>query len=1081
MSLSVYLSNDIEKLAQKLNENIYSHNENIFNTEYIVVQTEGLRRWLGISMAESSGIFTNFKFISPNELVNELIRSAFLKSSDIYDTENLRWIIYFILDDPQFEELFPHISNYYKSDTLKRLQIATTLADLYDQYSFYRQDYIVKWNKNEYALSGTDLEFHEKWQFWIWNKIKEQQGFKGNDKVSVREELLDKLEHDQEFITHLKSKFIRISLFGFSSFTQFHIDIFLKLVNITSNLDFYMFNPAPEVFWLQDISEKSKVRIEKLFRKNPQHLGLNVGNQLLMNYGKMAQYFYLMLFEYDDFINAIDNESLLSVPERTTLLNRIKYDIYNNIPYEIRDKIPAELIKDGSVSVASCYTILREVESLYNYVLQLFEIEMYEPKDIIVMVSDIDLYTPYIQAVFDNAPYNVPFSIADRSFRGKDNIIGILNQILSLSYEDLSSEDVIQLLEFEPIRQKYGINNIAMIRTIIDQALIRTGVTGNQSDETFLVSWNYGMEKILLGYAIKTSEMIYSAGHNFPIIPLDLIEGEYAEQAFRLKVFVDDLTEMLLERNTPRTLADWKMHIRSVTEKMFYPDESNSEVMTNIRSKFDPENHEIHSIRDKKIKYEVFFNGFFDSLYLNTRKGNFITGSLTFCSMVPMRSIPFKVVALLGLNKNIFPRKSRDISFNLIGAEKRKGDRDLRISDKYLFLESMLSAQEKIYLSYIGQDVKTKTEIPPSPVIDELLDYIAESSDINVRNEILVRHPLHVYNKKYFEGGKLYSYLDFQTETSTTDYFINEKISPPNGHKTIDIKYLITFFTKPLETYFNRTLKIRYEDKKLLLDDSEVFLPDKLQDYYIRNKILNIDDPQEIREFIIKEKIKGNLPLKNMSEVVVNIIYDKIEKFKAKKDFLLKGKKEEKFRITNQNYNGIALEGEIGNIYGDSFVMINLGKSYTKKLIELQLNRLVLSLLRPDIKNYNLITQDDKTENIISMSGPALDVTSAQDGLDTLIREYFKYEDQLFPVFPFADMKVLKNLKTPEGSLEKENIEKYLSNLESKLEFRDYDIYLKKFFAVDLDFLAIERLQNDGVSINKVLNIILPELNKETE
>ena len=546
MSLSVYLSNDIEKLAQKLNENIYSHNENIFNTEYIVVQTEGLRRWLGISMAESSGIFTNFKFISPNELVNELIRSAFLKSSDIYDTENLRWIIYFILDDPQFEELFPHISNYYKSDTLKRLQIATTLADLYDQYSFYRQDYIVKWNKNEYALSGTDLEFHEKWQLWIWNKIKEQQGFKGNDKVSVREELLDKLEHDQEFITRLKSKFIRISLFGFSSFTQFHIDIFLKLVNITSNLDFYMFNPAPEVFWLQDISEKSKVRIEKLFRKNPQHLGLNVGNQLLMNYGKMAQYFYLMLFEYDDFINAIDNESLLSVPERTTLLNRIKYDIYNNIPYEIRDKIPAELIKDGSVSVASCYTILREVESLYNYVLQLFEIEMYEPKDIIVMVSDIDLYTPYIQAVFDNAPYNVPFSIADRSFRGKDNIIGILNQILSLSYEDLSSEDVIQLLEFEPIRQKYGINNIAMIRTIIDQALIRTGVTGNQSDETFLVSWNYGMEKILLGYAIKTSEMIYSAGHNFPIIPLDIIEGEYAVQAFRLKVFVDDLTEMLL-------------------------------------------------------------------------------------------------------------------------------------------------------------------------------------------------------------------------------------------------------------------------------------------------------------------------------------------------------------------------------------------------------------------------------------------------------------------------------------------------------------------------------------------------------
>ena len=139
---------------------------------------------------------------------------------------------------------------------------------------------------------------------------------------------------------------------------------------------------------------------------------------------------------------------------------------------------------------------------------------------------------------------------------------------------------------------------------------------------------------------------------------------------------------------------------------------------------------EKNELLDEKFSYDVFSYAFIDSLYLNNRSGKFISGQITFCSMIPMRSIPYKIVGILGLNQGVFPRKNTDTDINLILSEKKYGDRNIKDTDKYLFLESLISAKEKLYLSYIGQSIKDNTDIPPSPVIDELLDYIEAGSGI---------------------------------------------------------------------------------------------------------------------------------------------------------------------------------------------------------------------------------------------------------------------------------------------------------------------------------------------------------------
>ncbi|HEB62602.1 MAG TPA: hypothetical protein ENI82_05560, partial [Bacteroidetes bacterium] len=478
MALNTYISNDIENLAGKLAETIRSKPLELYQKESIVVQTEGMNRWLSVKISERNKIFSNFEFFSPNNILFELFKLANLRSADIFNTENLRWLIYKILGSSDFQKKFTRTFQYFEGDKIKQLQLATKLADLYDQYSIYRPDYIRSWNIDKVAEVKQAFVYHEKWQRWIWNKIKGEVKDYDFDKVEIRDRLVDKLTNDPDFIEKIKKKYPRISLFGFSIFTPFHLEIFLGALKDHIDVDFYLFNPAPEDFWLQDIPEKTKIKIEDFYGKSAQELNLTVGNNLLMNLGKTAKELYLMLFENETFINNLDNETLTQPPDRDTLLKRIQYEIYHNINESQREKIPESLIFDGSVSIISNYSMVREVEALYNYLLKQIQENGYKPVDIIVQTTNIDAYTPYIKAVFDNSPVKLPYKIADRSYAGTDNLVGVLKQILTLQKDEFTSENVLQILEFEEVKNKFDIINISKIRELVDKANIRHGIEG---------------------------------------------------------------------------------------------------------------------------------------------------------------------------------------------------------------------------------------------------------------------------------------------------------------------------------------------------------------------------------------------------------------------------------------------------------------------------------------------------------------------------------------------------------------------------------------------------------------------------
>lgn len=899
--LKLYISNRIEHLSERFAE----ENKTIpqfghpMQTEWIVSQTSGMERWLSIETARHNGIFTRFRFVSPNGFVNQLYQLAGLETDPIYSTENLKWVVYQWLNHPEFISAFEHIANYYKNDDSKRLQLAVRLSDLFDQYLLYRQDYVEAWNRGLLAKVSDNpnlsklqlknqqakLDTHQTWQAWIWQRIKQSVGPQSKDKVQLKHELRSYLIQEP-FIEKIKSELGRVSLFGLSVITDYHIEI-LDALSDHIDIHLYFLNPSPETYWYDIVNPKFLHFLQKRSKKTPEELKFHVGNELLSSFSGLARDTFNILFDRDKFIDAID-ERMSVEPQPINMLGKIQNQIYWNKPNA--QDLTLDDYKDQSLIISSSYTIVREVEALYHQLLYYFSTQNdLEPHDIIVQVSDIDAYTPFIRAVFENAPHYLPFSIADRTYGGGDSLIGALEQLLMLDPEDFSSETIIQLLSSKYIAQKFELSHIALIREAVLQAQIRFGFKGFESDDTQFISWQFGLERILLGYAIQGSPKVELASYS--TYPLDITEGQSYLELLRFKLFVDRLMELVDQRTADRDLLQWTQYTHSLIDLLLWEDEETEIEQKYIRKQLESLS-KIHELVKEPVSYDVFKRAFIDALFSNPRAGNFMNGQITFSSMIPMRSIPFKIVAMLGLNSDAFPRKVSKLDFNLMEAEYRRGDRNPKNNDKYLFLENLMSARRCLYLSYIGHSTQDNTEMPSSGIIDELKTYIIQSTEpasrleMNQLERLLVRHhPLQAYSQKYRQADSNLVWFNLpELNFKKPERTLNQRIAVPIPLELIDLNDLMYLFKDGYKYYYNRVLGLYYQNREESLPEQEMFETNRLDDYQIKQFIIHNNRP----DLVDFGKKNGLLPLSNMGLYAldknakeVNPLIEQIELVKA--------------------------------------------------------------------------------------------------------------------------------------------------------------------------------------------------------
>jgi len=936
MQINLFASHALEQLASAFCRRLQEQRLPVFQPYYIVTQTEGINDWLRQRIAEEQRIAAHIRFVRSNDIVHRIYQLLGGEHLESLSSEDLSWLLYEILGRSEFRERFGAIAAYFTEDPeqepLRRYALAAKVADLFDQYQVYREDVLQQWKAVPTVPEGA-------WQQYLWRCVCARVQDRA-DKTRQGEYIIKAIQ-DPEKRRRLQQQMPHVAIFGLSVLTKYHLRIFAAVAPYIS-FSFYLLNAAPAQYWMDALTDK---QVARLVERGVWSEGtVTAGNPLLTGWGKLTAETFRLLFEEDVFLN--NYELIASEPPAPgNLLGKLQADVFHNHPAEERHRITTDDLRDGSIEIHSCYTRAREVEVLYNYLVHQVEGtnraidagapgRRLTPRDILVLVTDIDAYAPYIKAVFGNAPYPFPFSIAGEHFQAQDSLVAALHLLLHLHEEQFDAERVVQLLDSSWIRNRFRIADTNLVRRAVDAANIRFGIEGDTADDTVYVSWKYGIRRLIYGICMTGGDL-YDDG-TYECYPLELVEGNAAHDLVRFCYFAERVMELVQLRQAPRRLDGWARYVRRLLELLQDPSAPLSEEYLLVEKQLGRLNL-MNDWHEGPVPFEVFRSSFLDTLGEEATARGFGMRGVTFSSMIPMRSIPARIIAVLGLSFDKFPRREPVLSFNIMQDQVRVGDRNRKDNDKHLFLETLIAAREKLFISYTGQSVKDNTPLPPSALVDELLDYVdtGYNGEAQVRNELVRVHPLHSFSRVYQAQQQSEAPLRFYSYTlhaggGTAAYIDPDPQREPIDLEVVELKDLVRFFRNPIAHYYQRVLQIRYDEESELLDRTEVFELDKVQEWSIKKDLLLTPDWEltRLRDRMLRT---GKLPLKNMAPVVFNELKTAADPVRNTYQELTGHAKPQTRRVEIRLDNGI-LRGAIDQLYGDMLLCYSLSRREQKYL-----------------------------------------------------------------------------------------------------------------------------------------------------
>jgi exodeoxyribonuclease V gamma subunit len=688
-------------------------------------------------------------------------------------------------------------------------------------------------------------------------------------------------------------------------------------------------------------------------------LHLERGNRLLASWGHQGRQFFGLIHQMEgDFIELFaDNPS-------QTLLGSLQQDILDLKDRSRSGERPAPAIADNSLQIHVCHSPMREVEVLHDRLLGILDDNQeIRPADILVMTPDIGRYAPYIHAVFGKGAaeeaLSIPYTVADQTIHRESRLADALLHILDLIDGRFEASRILGLLEFGAVRKRFGIEtaDLPRIEAWVREANIRWGWDGAHRKRHGLPrfkenTWRMGLDRLLLGYAMSSRPDEIYAG----ISPHHGIEGSDAGILGAFIHFCETLHRLLNGIPSQAGLSDWESVLSAMLEAMFEPDETSIRDIQMLRTiPVQLGSIDCRVQGSPSVSFEVIRQFVCDHLHRTSYGTGFLGGGVTFCAMLPMRSIPAKVICLLGMQHDTFPQDLREPSFNLIAAEPRPGDRSKRDDDKYLFLEALLSVREILYISYVGRDIQDNSPKPPSVLVNELLEYVHEDLGVEER-QLVIEHPLQSFSAAYFDPGhpNLFSYskenLDASRSLNTSGrripFFDSPLPEPSDDWRRCNLEQLCRFFTHPVRYLMEQRLGIVFRDTSEPIADTEAFNLTPLDSFKVSQEMFRSrEEGTNPEEHFRALQASGRLPHGNLGRAVYDNLHREVEDFARTLDRLLPADKDSKGYPFEIDLPPFLVRGELTSIYPGAMVINRLAKLRPSDLLTAFMRHLVLDII----------------------------------------------------------------------------------------------------------------------------------------
>ncbi len=921
-------SNRCEDLSEVVINWIRRHPLSPLEEEIVLVQSNGMAEWVKMELARIGGVCASTRVELPSRFLwrtyRQVLGRHLVPSDSPLDKVPMTWRLMHLLPGLLAEPRFAPVAGFLKGDEPDRmLQLASKLADLFDQYQNYRADWLQEWalGKDHLILangSKVELPQEQRWQPLLWQAL--LQTLDDGQRQSIRPQLQQRIVEILDSGAPLAGKVAqRVIVFGMS---QIPLTTLQALAALSKHSQVILAIPNPCQYYWGDIMDGREL-LNARRRRQPLRNGNDLSalpledmhvhaHPLLAAWGRQGRDFIRQLDVFDDAENSKRQFELSRIdlfdttPEAsdTPLLKRVQNRIRDLTPLAEHQTTAIDE-KDHSIVFHSAHSMVRELEILHDQLLDLLATDAdscpLNPRDIIVMVPDIAQMAPAIRAVFGQYKRSddrfIPFDIADMSAKSDSPVIGALDWLLRLTSQRCSMSELVDLLEVVAIANRFGVDQDALPR--LCQWMLGAGIRWglNEAHRGGLgleacgeqnSAW-FGLRRMLLGYTNGGFAADVQLPELETIEPYAEVGGLDAQYAGSLAHLLQALRNWLDVASAAAAPAVWACRFRDLLTSMF-------------KCESEPDKQALRALESGLVTWQEACEGakFLDDIPLNVARSawleavetprlnqRFRAGGVTFCTLMPMRAIPFEVVCLLGMNDGDYPRRGTRADFDLMGlpGNTRPGDRSRRDDDRQLMLEALLSARKVFYVSWCGHSVRDNSEQQPSVLVSQLRDYLSAGWGEDLVTSRTTQHPLQPFARPYFEEDKaLFTYAREwraahtpQVEQDGVAQAVVEPMKPfvPAPNVPLKLDQLTQFLRNPVKAFFKHRLQVVFEETQEEDADDESFGIDGLQRYGLIKQLLAtaIAQPDQVQEKHCVEisldrlRKSGVLPLKAFGDL----------------------------------------------------------------------------------------------------------------------------------------------------------------------------------------------------------------------
>jgi exodeoxyribonuclease V gamma subunit len=929
--LLILHGNRLELLQQTLFEWLARAPLGPLDEEVFLVQSNGMAEWLKRSLAQHAGVCAAARVELPARFLwrsyRAMLGAAGAPRQSAFDKAPLTWRLMRLLDSglldqPGFEPLAVFLAADQSAEVdadatadvppprqpERRLQLAQRLADLYDQYQIYRADWLDAWAAGHEVLpaarldaplaervaAGQPLAAEQRWQALLWRALLAEldEHERAGLRPAVHRRFVAALQSGQAPQRPLPP---RVVVVGLSNVPLQTLEALAALAQHCQVL-LAVTNPC-QYHWADIIDGRELLYSQR--RRHATRAGVDLAalpleaahaqaHPLLAAWGRQGRDFVRLLDAFDESESTrarlqMPRIDLFDATPPAHLLAQLQTAIRELLPLAEHPRrapqaaavhgLAPRLPQDRSIVFHSAHSAQREVEVLHDQLLALLarppesgEAAL-TPRDIVVMVPDIEPFAPAIRAVFGqygrHDPRHIPFEIADLRQRGRQPILIALEWLLRQP-QRASVSELRDLLDVPALAARFGLDaaDLPLLTQWLAGAGVRWGLDAEHRASLGLgacgdaCSWAQGLQRMLLGYAVGEGGAAAEAGVApwAGIEPYAEVGGLSAALAGGLAALLAVVQRWWRQAEQPATPEVWAERARALLQAAF---KARSEADRLLLASLDEALGRwldacASAAFDAPVPLAALREAWLGALDEPGLHERFLGGGVTFCTLMPMRSIPFEVVCLLGMNDGDYPRQGlrSDIDLMALPGQRRPGDRARRDDDRYLMLEALLAARRQLYISWAGRSPRDQSLQPPSVLVAQLRDYLDAGWDAGTSAALSTEHPLQAFSRRYFEpDAAAHGLLTYAREwrAAHRELEVPSAVAMPTDagadpadatDAALTLALLSDFLRNPVRSHFRHRLQVVFDADDAPLDDDEPFALDALQQNQLLRRLL---------------------------------------------------------------------------------------------------------------------------------------------------------------------------------------------------------------------------------------------------